>query len=124
MGIFDLFSRDVDPADYTAPRGIPSPDEPRTLALYKYDACPYCQRVLRVLRELPQVQVELRDTLREPGRRRELAQQTGRTQVPCLFIDQVPLFESADIVSWLRAYAVRGVPSDQGAPSEAASDAS
>ena len=30
------------------------------------------------------------------------------TQVPCLFIDGVPFHESADIVAWLQAYAVRG----------------
>lgn len=109
MAWYDLFgSKPVDPQEYTAPTGIPSPDEPRTLALYKYDSCPFCARVLRTLGKLPEVEVELRDTLREPQHRRDLVERTGRTTVPCLFIDDVPFFESADIVDWLNAYAVRG----------------
>ena len=105
MGLFDAFRRD--PATWQPPRGVPSPDEPHDLALYKYDACPYCQVVLRALGNL-EVEVELRDTMRDPEHRRGLMQATGRTQVPCLFIDDTPLFESTDIRAWLEAYAVRG----------------
>ena len=98
MGFFDhIFSQTP------VPSGAPSPDQPRELALYAYDACPYCQRVYRVMAEL-ELDIEKRDTLRDPARRAELRAQTGRTQVPCLFIDGQPLFESADIVAWLREY--------------------
>lgn len=76
----------------------------RTLVLYKFDSCPYCRRVQRVLDQLD-LEVELRDTRENPDHRRELRKQTGRTQVPCLFIDGEPMFESADIVDWLQAYA-------------------
>ena len=34
--------------------------------------------------------------------RKDLKEKTGRTQVPCLFIDDVPMFESADIIAWLK----------------------
>ena len=54
------------------------------------------------------IDVQMRDTRTEPGARAELLRRTGRTQVPCLFVDDVPFFESADIVDWLAAYAVRG----------------
>ena len=27
----------------------------------------------------------------------------GKRQVPCLFIDGAPLYESSDIIDWLRA---------------------
>lgn len=108
MGLFDLFSNSSDPATYEAPKGIPSPDQPRELALYKYDYCGFCQRVLRALRDMPHVQVELRDTLKDRQHQRDLVQATGMTQVPCLFVDGVPFHESADIVEWLQAYAIRG----------------
>lgn len=109
MGWFDFVGgKAADPAAYAAPAGIPSPDQKRTLALYKFDACPYCDRVLRALRRLGDLDVELRDTMREPEHRRGLIERTGRTQVPCLIIDDVPFHESADIVAWLEAYAIRG----------------
>ena len=113
MAWYDVFAGPpFDPATYEAPRGIPSPDAGRSLALYKYDACPYCQRVRRALSELPELAVETRDTLRDRSNRTALAQATGRTQAPCLFIDDVPLFESDDIVRWLKAYAARGGKAD------------
>ncbi len=90
----------------SVPEHVPSPEQPRRLALYKYDSCPFCVRVLRRLGQLD-LQVELRDTRRDPQHRRYLQEQTGRTQVPCLFIDEQPLFESADIIAWLEAYAAQ-----------------
>ena len=89
---------------------IPSPDVRRTLLLYKYDACPYCYRVARAIGELG-LDVPTRDTLMERGARDELYAATGRSQVPCLFIDGVPLLESADIIAWLRDYAGQGARS-------------
>lgn len=75
-------------------------------ALYYYDSCPYCRRVLEALPSL-KVAVEKRDVLAQPQWRKEQAQATGRTQVPCLKItpDQGEprwLFESADIIRYLR----------------------
>jgi glutaredoxin len=70
------------------------------LALYKYDACPYCQRVFRAIDKL-EVAVEYRDVRTDVNHRQELRARTGRTSVPCLFIDDEPMFESADIVAWL-----------------------
>ena len=87
-----------------APTHVLSPDQRRELVLYKYDSCPYCQRVLRAIDKLG-LEVEMRDTMMTPAAREELYQRTGRTQVPCLFIDGEALFESMDIVSWLEAYA-------------------
>ncbi len=77
--------------------------EDHELVLYKFDACPYCQRVLRALEELG-LEIPMRDTMRDPDARRELLDATGRTQVPCLFIDGEPMFESRDIVRWLREH--------------------
>lgn len=96
-----------DPETYEPPADIPSPDEPRELVLYKFNTCPYCLRVMAVLKETG-VDVRLRDTHTEAGARDALHEQTGRTQVPCLVIDDVPFFESRDISQWLLAYAERG----------------
>lgn len=75
-------------------------------ALYYYDACPFCQRVLRVLPEL-KVDVEKRNVLLEPKWRRQQDDETGRTQVPCLLIDDNGkhqwLYESADIIRYLQS---------------------
>jgi glutaredoxin 3 len=93
------------------PSHVPAPDRVRELVLYKYDSCPYCRRVQTHIDALGLAdQVKLRDTMMEPGVRGDLASATGRTQVPCLFVDGVALFESADINAWLDAYARRGEP--------------
>ncbi|RME21085.1 MAG: glutaredoxin [Deltaproteobacteria bacterium] len=93
-----------DPQDLARRLGVPAPDRRRKLVLYKFDSCPYCRRVLRTLDELA-VEVDLRDTLQDRHHGTALFELTGRTQVPCLVIDGTPLFESSDIVDWLRSYA-------------------
>ena len=92
---------------YQAPEGIPSPEEKHSLLLYKSDGCPFCIRVFDALDKLG-LELEMRDTWLDPGARAQLRQATGRTQVPCLFIDGVPFFESRDIILWLMAYARGG----------------
>lgn len=84
--------------------GVPAPDRPRELVLYKFDTCPYCVRVFRALEALG-VAVAREDVRTDPAARLFLQQATGRTMVPCLFVDGEPLFESLDIVAWLEAYA-------------------
>lgn len=88
------------------PTHVPSPDQDRTLVLFKYDGCGFCYRVKTAIDRLG-LEVPTRDTMREPGAREALRALTGRTQVPCLVIDGEPLLESADIIAWLEAYATR-----------------
>lgn len=90
------------------PTQVPSPDRPRVLELYKYDTCAYCVRVMRAVARLG-VDVTIRDVRVDPTNREVLRDRTGRSQVPCLFVDGEPLFESADIVAWLEAYAAARV---------------
>ena len=73
------------------------------LALYKFDACPYCRRVFTAI-DACDVQIEYRDVRRDSAWRVELMRRTGRSQVPCLLIDDEPLFESADIVDFLHRH--------------------
>lgn len=74
------------------------------LILYGRSSCPYCVRVDRVIEELG---IEDKITRRHTGFgtewRADLRNRTGSTQVPCLFIDGKPMFESLDIIDWMRA---------------------
>ncbi len=73
------------------------------LILYKFDACPYCQRVMTVVREL-QVPMQFKDIRRKPEYRQELIQIGGKATTPCLLIDGQPMYESADINAYLRKH--------------------
>ncbi|RTZ72058.1 MAG: glutaredoxin [Gammaproteobacteria bacterium] len=74
------------------------------LALYQYAACPFCVKVRRAIRRLG-LNIELRDAKNDPHFRRELEQEGGRQQVPCLRIEEAGkvtwLYESGDIIAWL-----------------------
>ncbi|MDF1762029.1 MAG: glutaredoxin domain-containing protein [Oleibacter sp.] len=77
-----------------------------TYALYYYDSCPFCQMVLRVLPSV-KVDVEKRNVLQNREFRAEQLEATGKTQVPCLRIDDGSkvqwMYESADIVRFLKS---------------------
>lgn len=75
-------------------------------ALYYYDACPFCQMVLRSLNNLS-VKVELRNILNDPSNRQALIQGGGRSTVPCLLIEndgeEQWMYESRDIIAFLQS---------------------
>ena len=74
-----------------------------SLELYYYPECPYCQKVLRVLDELGAAgSITFRDIHADDDARQTLVSIGGKQQVPCLFIGGTPLYESDDIVRWLR----------------------
>lgn len=70
------------------------------LVLYKFDACPFCAKVQRFIQN-NNLKIAMKDTMRDPGARDELREAGGKTQVPCLLIDGLPLYESQDIIHWL-----------------------
>ena len=73
------------------------------LELFKKDSCPYCVRVMMLVDELGVGdKIEYRDIARDADARRRLLEVGGKQQVPCLFIDGEPLYESADIMRWMR----------------------
>lgn len=71
------------------------------LILYYKPTCPYCQKVLAFMDE-NQVQVPLKNIAGDPKGKEELLHLGGEAQVPCLFIDGTPLYESDDIIEWLK----------------------
>ena len=84
---------------------FPSPDASDELVLYFYRSCFFCQLVLRAIRKLDlDSKVELADIRESPAHRTRLLQETGKTQVPCLFINGSPYHESRDIVAWLHQF--------------------
>ncbi|PIQ29130.1 glutaredoxin [bacterium (Candidatus Blackallbacteria) CG17_big_fil_post_rev_8_21_14_2_50_48_46] len=75
--------------------------KPDELVLYKFDACPFCRRVMAVIEE-HQWPVVYRDTRENPQYRQKLIELTGKTQVPCLLVDGQPMLESKEIIQYLQ----------------------
>ena len=75
-------------------------------ALYYYDTCPFCQRVLQALPKV-KVEVEKRNVMTNRAYSDQQYKATGRTTVPCLLIDdngkETWMYESADIVRFLQS---------------------
>lgn len=75
------------------------------LALYQFYACPFCIITRRTVRRLG-LNIELRDAQNDPQWSRELVEQGGKRQVPCLRISSEDgkvewLYESKDIQRYL-----------------------
>ena len=74
------------------------------LELYMFDTCPFCRRVLNYLDESGRTDVELHNIRKNEADRQRLIEVGGMEQVPCLFIDGKPMYESLDIIDWLKAH--------------------
>ena len=75
------------------------------LKLYQFQQCPFCVRARRGIRGLG-LNIETRDARDDPRWQRELIEQGGKYQVPCLRIDKGDddiewLYGSRDIVRYL-----------------------
>lgn len=78
----------------------------KKLELYYFPQCPYCQIVEQTLKETGlKASVTYLNIIENPQDRENLLKATGRTTVPCLFIDGKPMHESRDIAKWLKNYA-------------------
>lgn len=76
-----------------------------TLALYNSDACWFCARVRQTIQQLG-LDIEIRDAVGNSVHREALRSGGGKTQVPCLRIEDEQgrvrwLYESADICRYL-----------------------
>ena len=74
------------------------------LKLYMFDTCPFCRKVLREIESQGRTDVELKNIHKSAEDRDTLIEVGGKSQVPCLFIDGEPLYESGDIIEWLRSH--------------------
>lgn len=75
-----------------------------TLELFKFDTCPYCQKVMQYIDSVGRTDIIYRDIRKSEEAAEELVRVGGKRQVPCLFIDGEPLYESLDIISWLQEH--------------------
>jgi glutaredoxin 3 len=65
-------------------------------------SCPFCLRVLDFIdRELSEKKITIVDLLKDNEKSKFHLETTGRHTVPCLYINDNPLFESADIMDFL-----------------------
>ncbi|MCE2570515.1 glutaredoxin family protein [Motilimonas eburnea] len=81
----------------------------QSLALYQFEACPFCVKVRRQIKRLG-LGIELRDAKNDLQHQAELQAGGGRVKVPCLRIDQrneqgeiqtIWMYESSDINAYL-----------------------
>lgn len=72
------------------------------LELYYKVECPFCQKVLNYMMDNCQIKdVELVN-IKEGNNNEDLIKRGGKDQVPCLFIDGKPLYESDDIIKYFK----------------------
>ena len=74
------------------------------LELYMFDTCPYCRRVLNYIEESGRTDIVLHNIRKNEEDQQRLIRDGGKEQVPCLFIDGKPLYESLDIIQWLQEH--------------------
>ncbi|ADO77401.1 glutaredoxin family protein [Halanaerobium praevalens] len=72
------------------------------LSLYYFPSCPYCRRVLDFIEENELENIELKNIRKDKAAKDKLIEVGGKSQVPCLLIDDEPLYESNDIINWLQ----------------------
>lgn len=75
-----------------------------TLELFKFNTCPYCRKVMNYIEQSGRNDITYRDIHENEENRKRLISVGGKEQVPCLFIDGTPLYESLDIISWLEEH--------------------
>jgi glutaredoxin 3 len=71
------------------------------LELFTRPNCPYCQKVTKYMQE-HKIAFPLRDINSDDKIRERLIKVGGKPQVPCLFIDGHAMYESDDIIFWLK----------------------
>ncbi len=80
-------------------------DDTQGLTLYEYFTCPFCYMTLRAILQLG-LEIERRDILKNSDYKQELIEGGGKSQVPCLRIEnnkQVAwMYESAEIIGYLK----------------------
>lgn len=73
------------------------------LKLYVGPTCPYCMMVKQFIQKSGRTDVQFLDIVENEENLKTLVEVGGRQQVPCLFVDGKPMYESRDIIRWLEA---------------------
>jgi glutaredoxin len=82
----------------------------QSLALYQFNACPFCVKVRRQMKR-QSLNIELRDVKIEGEHRQTLLAQGGKVKAPCLRIDNYQdsgnthwMYESKTIIEYLQTH--------------------
>jgi len=75
------------------------------LTLYYRPFCPFCRKVIQFM-EQEDLHIPLKSIQEDSKNLEELVEIGEKSQVPCLVIDGKALYESDDIIEWLRANAL------------------
>ncbi len=73
----------------------------KELKLYYREGCPYCKKVVKFLEKNPSLKVEMMNVADEKNFK-DLVEIGGMDQVPMMTIDGKPMYESGDIVKFLK----------------------
>ena len=73
----------------------------KELKLYYMEGCPFCKKVRKCIEKNPELKVEELDIADEKNHK-DLLEIGGQDQVPMLTIDGKPMYESGDIVKFLK----------------------
>ena len=74
--------------------------------LYSSKRCPYCIKVQNYLDSIGK-SVETKYIDNNQTNREELKNKGGKLQVPCLIIDDYPLYGSDEIIKWMKTHPER-----------------
>ncbi|KXO16380.1 glutaredoxin [Peptoniphilus sp. GNH] len=72
------------------------------LKLFVGTVCPFCKKVERFIDENKIYGIELKNINTDKEALDYLVEKGGKRQVPCLFIDEKPMYESEDIIKYLK----------------------
>lgn len=73
----------------------------KELQLYTKEMCPFCQKVVRFINK-HNIDVTFRDIKKDPEAQEELLRIGGQDMVPMLLVDGEPMYESSDIIRYLK----------------------
>ncbi|MGE0266924.1 MAG: glutaredoxin family protein [Candidatus Omnitrophota bacterium] len=71
------------------------------LTLYYQNSCPYCRKVLNFM-DADNIHLTMKNVHEKIEHRQELINKGGKSQVPALEIDGKIMYESNDIIEWLK----------------------
>lgn len=72
------------------------------LTLYVGTTCPFCKKVESFMEDNGIDSVEIKNIDEDKEAREYLIEKGGKKQVPCLFIGDKALYESLDIIKYLK----------------------
>ena len=77
------------------------------LKLYVGTFCPFCMKVKTFIKDNNIEGIEYINIDEDKAGREHLVEVGGKKQVPCLFVDEKPMYESNDIIEYLKANFVK-----------------